>query len=54
MDLENGSGVHHRCKVTAYNYKTTNVSFSPGLFSIPQIVDTTIDLLDKEGKVKDT
>ena len=27
---------------------------STGLLSIPQIFQTTVDLLEKEGKVKDT
>ena len=33
---------------------TTNVSFAPGLLSIPQTFQDTIDLFEKEVKVKDT
>ena len=54
MDLENVSCAHHRCKASVYTDKTTNVSFAPGLLLITKIVRATIDILEKEGKVKDT
>ena len=53
MDLENGSGAHHRCKADMDNGTTTNVSFAPGLLLITKIFLATIDLLEKRGKVKD-
>ena len=54
IDLENGSGAHQRLKASADTDTTTNVSFATGLISITQIVQTTIYLLEKEDKVKDT
>ena len=54
MDLGNESGAHHCRKSAADTDKTTNVSFAPGLISIPHIFQSNIDLLEKEGKVKDT
>ena len=54
MDLENWSNAHHRCKAAVDTDTTTNVLFASGLRSIPQIFQSTIDLLEKEVKVKDT
>ena len=54
MDLENGSGTHHRCKSSADTDTTTNVSFAPVLILIPHIFQATIDLIENEVKVKDT
>ena len=34
MELENGSGAHHRRKDAADTDTTTNVLFAPGLISI--------------------
>ena len=53
-DLENGSSDHHQCKFAADTDTTTNVLFAPGLFSIPHIFQATIDILEREGNVKDT
>ena len=53
MDLENVSGAHHRHKAATDTHTKTNVSFDPGLFFIPKIVQCNIDILEKEGKVKD-
>ena len=54
VELENGSGAHHRHKDAADTDTTTNVLFAPGLLSITQIVQATIDLFEREGKLKDT
>ena len=54
MDLENRSGAQHCRKDAVDTETTTNVSFYPALLLIPQIVKSTIDILEKEGKVKDT
>ena len=54
MDLENRSGAQHCRKDAVDTDTTTNVSFYPALLLIPHIVKSTIDILEKEGKVKDT
>ena len=54
MELENRSGSHHRRKYAVDTNTTTNVSFATGLLSITHIVHSTIDIIEKERKVKDT
>ena len=54
MALENGSGAHHCCKAAAKTDTTNNVSFAPGLLSVPCIVQGTIDKLERKFKMKDT
>ena len=52
LDLENGSGAHHRRHAAADEETTTNVSYAPGILSIPQLIKATVDLLEKDGKEK--
>ena len=52
-DLENGSGAQHCRKAAADTDTMTNVSFAPGLLWIRQIIQANINLLQKEGKLKD-
>ena len=51
--LENVSGAQHRRKAAADTDTITNVSFAPGLLQIFQIIQANINLLEKEGKLKD-
>lgn len=53
LDLENGSGAHHRRHASADGDQdtTNNVLFAPGVLSIPQLIRLTVSMLEKDGKV---
>ena len=53
LELENGSGAHHRRKAASDEDTTINVSYAPGILSISQLVRVTVETLEREGKVKD-
>ena len=52
MEIENGSGAHHRRHAATDADTTNNVSYAPGLVSIPQLIRLTLEALEKDGKVK--
>ena len=52
LDLENGSGAHHRRHEAGDEETTMNISYAPGILSIPQLIRATVEQLEKDGKVK--
>ena len=52
LELENGSGAHHRRKAASDTDTTVNVSYAPGILSISQLVRVTVETLEKENKVR--
>ena len=53
LDLENGSDAHHRRHAAIDEETTKNISYTPGILSIPQLICTTVKLLEKDDKVKE-
>ena len=52
LDLENGSGAHHRRHSAADAATTKNVSYAPGILSIAQLIRRTVKQLEVDGKVR--
>jgi hypothetical protein len=52
LELGNGSGAHHRRKAGTDEETINNVSYAPGILSIPQLMKATEEMLEKDGKTR--
>ena len=52
LELENDSGAHHRRKAGVDEETTNNVSYAPGILSIPQLMRVTEEMLEKDDKAR--
>ena len=51
LELENGSGAHHRRNAGA-DEATNSVACAPGMLSIPQLMKKTVEMLENDDKVR--